>query len=110
MLVVMSDKLPIQYRDFYDVPRIFLVNHRGTVYLFDCPFNQELDEYPDVYKVFVLPPDSCSDLSGSWENLASRATAYLGEVPVKSVQFDSTKRREIDTGVMDELERKLSTS
>lgn len=101
----MSDKLEIQYRDFYDVPRIFLVNHRGTLYLFDCPFHQELDEYPDIYKVFVLPSDAGSDLSGSWDDLASRATAYVGEVPVRSVQFDSTRRREIDANVIDELER-----
>lgn len=106
----MSDKLAIEYRDFYDVPRIFVVNHRGTVYLFDCPFDQELDEYPDIYKVFVLPPGSYSDLSRSWDDLASRATAYLGEVPVKSVQFDSTKRREIDISVMDELEGKSTTN
>lgn|SRR5438046_1164081 len=106
----MSDRLTIQYRDFYDVPRIFLVNHRGTLYLFDCPFDQDLDEYPDIYRVFVLPSDPCSDLSGSWDDLASRATAYLGEVPVKSVQFDSTRRREIETDVIDELERKLSTN
>lgn len=106
----MSDKLAIQYRDFYDVPRIFIVNHRGTLYLFDCPFNQDLDEYPDIYRVFVLPAESCSDLSGSWDDLASRATAYLGEVPVKSVQFDSTRRREIEIDVIAELERKLSTN
>ena len=106
----MSDKLAIQYRDFYDVPRIFLVNHRGTLYLFDCPFYPALDEYPDIYRVFALPSDSCSDLSGSWDDLASRATAYLGEVLVKSVQFDSTRRREIDADVIDELERKLSTN
>lgn len=104
----MSDKLSIQYRDFYDVPRIFLVNHRGTIYLFDCPFDEGLDEYPDIYKVFVLPPDSCSDLSGSWDDLASHATAYLGDIPVKSVQFDSTRRREIDADVIDELDRRPS--
>ena|ERR1044071_2553103 len=102
----MSEKSAIQYRDFYDVPRIFLVNHRGTQYLFDCPFDQDLDDYPDTYRVFVLPADSCSNLSGSWEDLASSATAYLGKVPVKSVQFDSTRRREIETDVLDELERK----
>jgi hypothetical protein len=106
----MSDKLGIQYRDFYDVPRIFVVNHRGKVYLFDCPFDQDLDEYPEIYKVFVLPSDSYSNLSGSWDELASRASAYLGEVPVKSVQFDPTRRREIDADVIDELERKLSAN
>ena len=106
----MSEKLAIQYRDFYDVPRIFIVNHRGTLYLFDCPFDQDLDEYPNIYRVFVLPAESCSDLSGSWDDLASRATAYLGEVPVKSVQFDSTRRREIEIDVIAELERKLSTN
>ena len=36
----------IQYRDFYDVPRIFVADYQGRLYLFDCPFDEALDDYP----------------------------------------------------------------
>ena len=48
---------------------------------------------PDIYRVFVLPSDSCSDLSWSWDDLAPRATAYLGEVPVPEVESGALLRQ-----------------
>lgn len=39
--------LPITYRDYYDVPRMLVVRFEGQAYLFDCPFDVALDEYPD---------------------------------------------------------------
>ena len=47
---------PIRYRDFYDVPRIFLANYRGRLYLFDCPFDEETEDFPDFYHVYTMPP------------------------------------------------------
>ena len=31
----MNRHVPISYRDFWDVPRVFLARHEGRVYLFD---------------------------------------------------------------------------
>lgn len=93
----------IQYRGFYDVPRLFLVNYQNQTVFFSCPFDEKQDEYPETYKVFLLPSLSAEELQGDWEQLASRASQFLGEVPVKDVRFDASKRREIDTAVMDAL-------
>lgn len=43
--------IPIQYRDFYDIPRIFVMHHLGDTFVFDCPFDDDADEYPEYYVV-----------------------------------------------------------
>lgn len=93
----------IRYRDFYDVPRIFITTHNGEQYLFDCPFDEELDDYSDRYTVYQLPSLSEDELQGSWVHLAERAASIVGTVPVVQVQFDTTKRNSIDTAVLEEL-------
>lgn len=99
----MSRSVKIKYRDFYDVPRIFIVKHRDMQLLFDSRFDEDLDDYPDFYKVFVLPDISDGDLRGSWEHLAKRAVRFLGEVRTSAVRFDPSKRRTIESAVIDEL-------
>ena len=89
----------IQYRDFYDVPRIFVTNYQGQLYLFDCPFNDELDDYPDSYRVYQLPALTEAELAGSWEHLPERAISLLGVVTVTEVQFDPTKRACVNTAI-----------
>jgi len=93
----------ISYRDFYDVPRIFIATHDGKLYLFDCPFNDELDDYLDRYRVYRLPAISEDELQGTWGRLPERAVSLLGEIPVSAVQFDITKRNSINTALLDEL-------
>ena len=93
----------IRYRDFYDLPRIFIASHNRKQYLFDCPFDGELDDYPDSYGVYEVPKFSNDDLQGSWEHLPERATGFLGTVPIAAIQFDPSKRKRINTAVLDEL-------
>jgi hypothetical protein len=93
----------IRYRDFYDVPRIFIITHNGKLYLFDCPFDDELDDYADRYQVYQLAAISEDELQGSWERLPERAVSALGEIAVSDVQFDKTTRNSIDTAVLEEL-------
>lgn len=95
----------IRYRDFYDLPRIFITTHDGKQYLFDCPFDDELDDYSDRYSVYQLPAILEVELQGSWERLPERAVGLLGAVPVSEVQFDPTKRERINTAVLEELLR-----
>lgn len=95
--------VPIRYRDFWDVPRIFLANYENKLFLFDCPFDDEIEDYPRHYKVYVLPDLAEEVLAGSWAELYTSATQYLGEVPIENVRFDATKRREIDSAVLEEL-------
>lgn len=99
----MSERAPIRYRDFWDVPRIFLARYRGHTFLFDCAFDEALDDYPDSYKVFLLPPLKDEELPKDWTILPARATGYLGEVPLGRVLFDPSRRQSIDSGILDEL-------
>jgi len=93
----------IRYRDFCDVPRIFITTHNGEQYLFDCPFDEELDDYSESYKVYQLQAISENELERSWEHLPERAASVLGTVPVAQVKFDATKRNSIDTAVLEEM-------
>jgi hypothetical protein len=97
------DWATIRYRDFYDVPRIFIAAHDGTAYLFDCPFDDDLDDYSDRYRGYQLPAILEDEIEGSWERLPARAERVLGAVPVAEVQFDPAKRERINTTVIEAL-------
>lgn len=99
----MNQWAPIQYREFWDVPRIFLAPYQGKWFLFDCPFDEATEDFPDSYRVYLIPEPSEEELAGSWDKLHEKATRYTGEVPIAKVHFDPSKRREIDSKVLDEL-------
>ena len=94
---------PIQYRDFYDVPRMFLARTHETIYLFDCRFDAAKDVYEDTDEVFSMPELAEEDLRGSWETLSARATRSLGKVLVSEVEFDSTRRAEVNLELLQKL-------
>ncbi len=99
----MSSAAPFVYREFYDVPRFLVVTYRRQQFLFESAFDDDLDDYPDVYQVFLLRDVSENELKGSWVHLSEKAQAYLGKAPVKDVRFDPTLRREIETDVLEGL-------
>ncbi len=105
----MSTWASIKYMGFWDVPLIFLVPYQGELVLFDCEFDEEVEDYRDFYKVYAVPPAVAEDLPKDWTTLHTRATRYLGNVPVQSVRFDPTRRREVDTSVLEELMGKVQT-
>ena len=95
----MKQWAPITYRDFYDIPRMFLA--QGTeLFLFDCKFDSDKDEYGDSYAVYVMPPIEESDLRGSWEELPARAKRLLGRVRTSEVEFDSTLRQQVNLNIL----------
>src|SRR5262245_38860413 len=106
----MHDWSPIQYMGFYDVPLIFLTRYQGETYLFDCPFDEELEDDSEFYKVYVVPSFADEDLPKDWTTLHTRATRYLGEVPVTSVRFDPTKRQSVDASIIKELTARSKAS
>ena len=91
--------IPIRYRDFYDVPRAFVTTHDGHTFFFDCPFNQELDEYPAEYYVYRLG-DEIRDGIDSISYISDRLER-VGTVPVAAVVFDATRRASISADVFD---------
>jgi hypothetical protein len=99
----LSAESEIIYRDFWDIPRLFIVRHLGRQYLFDCRFNESTEDFDEMYRLYVLPELPESELRGSWVDLAERAESYLGEIPTSAVKFDASRRRSIDPGIIDEL-------
>ncbi|MCI0683268.1 MAG: hypothetical protein L0Y71_14290 [Gemmataceae bacterium] len=93
----------IQYRDYRDFPRIFLVRHRDRLFLFDCPFDEGTEDFSDVYHVYALPELTEADWDGSWESLADKAIESLAVIPISHVGFDPSKRRSIQTDLLDDL-------
>lgn len=80
----------VEYRDFYDVPRTFVVRRKGVVYLFDSVFDEDSDEYSSEYQVYRL--QSTPEPGSNWSNLPAQGV-YLGQVSVHHVTFDESKRR-----------------
>lgn len=99
----MTQMLPIRYRGFWDVPRIFLARHANRLYLFDCPFSEQLDDYPDDFTVYLLPEIPDAAIPTDWTTLPERAVQKVGEVPVSAVRFDPTKRAAISADVFDAI-------
>ncbi len=88
----MTTWLPIRYRGYWDIPRIFLVRESNRLYLFDCLFDHDLDEYPDHFTVYLLPDIPDAETPADWTTLPGRAVRTVGEVPVSAVRFDPTRR------------------
>lgn len=99
----MTQHVAITYMGYWDVPRIFLARYHGEVFLFDCAFDEDLEDYPDNYKVYILPDLAESELPKDWTTLRLKAIRFLCEVPVARVQFDATRRQSIDAGVLEDL-------
>jgi hypothetical protein len=96
-----SDWLAIrEYRDFWDVPRMILLDVDGHHLLLDCEFDEDLEDYRDDYRLYLMPELSPTELNGSWAAFDARALCDLGTIAVKSVAFDSTNRSYIDARVL----------
>jgi hypothetical protein len=88
--------IPIRYRDFYDVPRVFALKSRGNWLLFDCPFDEAADEYREDYAVYLPDATAAASLEeGAWPTSASDGLAPIATVPVRTVTFDPTRRQAV---------------
>ena len=99
----MENWTPINYRGYWDIPRTFVARHRSRTFLFECLFDQELDDYPDSFQVYLMPDLRDDQLPNDWTTLSAQAKAHLGDVPISRVRFDATRRHGIDSTILDEL-------
>jgi hypothetical protein len=94
-----DDWLPIRYRDFYDIPRAFVVEYAGSLLLFDCLFSQALDDYEENYAVYRIEDELRARIDTiSWVDLGNRSV-HVGLVSTGAVEFDPTKRQAIKASV-----------
>ena len=84
-----------KYRDFHDVPRIFVVIVDSRTFLFDCPFDEKLDDYPGEYAVYELLHLRPDTMPNDWTELSRQAADYKGRVPIRDVTFDASKRKQM---------------
>jgi len=105
----MSNLVPIEFRDFWDVPRMFIARHQGTTFLFDCPFDEKRDDFSENYSVYLFPHLEDDDLPDDWSTLPSRSERCLGEIPVSRVQFEAANMRLlINPAILDEVASRIA--
>jgi hypothetical protein len=92
-----------EYRDFYDIPRMFVVRWKGQRYLFDGSFDDALDDYRPQFDVYLLARDLAEPLPKSWQTLVSAGARRIGTISTSDVKFDPTGRRHIDSSAFDLL-------
>jgi hypothetical protein len=87
------DWMPIlEYRDYYDLPRLILLSADSRFVLLDCPFDELADESAADYAVYVLAADPRD--APDWRS-RPKVGRILGHVPVASITFDPTRRQAI---------------
>ena len=71
----------------------------GSPFLFDCAYDEDAGEYPSANRLHRLGPHTVGGLNtGAWRNLADKGS-FLGEIPVRHVEFDATRGAAIDDSV-----------
>jgi hypothetical protein len=83
---------------------MFLVSKDNFFFLFDCKFDDDKEDYADTYQIFVMPNLGEEEMSGSWSQLSEKAIKYAGEVSVKSVKFDESRRLFIDDDAIPKID------
>jgi hypothetical protein len=81
--------LPLECRDFRDVPRVFVVEHDGAAYLFESAYDAASDAYADGYTIYRGDEPSTADV--------------VGWLPLVAAEFDPTKRSAISAAVVQYL-------
>lgn len=96
--------IPIRYRDFYDVPRMVVVQFGEAHYLFESAFDQEADDYSDWYTIYRLSSDGVDALEEpSWDELPKFGDV-IGRAAVSDVHFDPSKQRSLDAAIFRQLD------
>lgn len=102
----MAEMTPFRYVEFYDVPRLILVNYRDRHFLLSSWFEEKTDDYRDQYAVYALSePDLIAFREMGWKFVENHALTHLGDLPVSAVRFDSTRRRKLDASILREFTR-----
>ena len=94
--------VPFKYVDFYDIPRLIMFRYRDYLFLLGSYFDDQKDDYGENYLIEILPSWVEKRIAeSSWEVLEHIDRQVLGEIPVRDVIFDTTKREMIDTTFLD---------
>jgi len=91
---------PITYFEFYDVPRLFVVEWQERFIVFDCPFDEDLDDYPAQYTVYSALKRPQVRIDRAWIRDLPIRNRPDGQVPVGSIIFDESRRKTMRDDVL----------
>jgi hypothetical protein len=95
----------IKYFSFWDVPRTFAFERGGKVYVLTSEFDDDLDDYPDDYEIFVVSGIENLSVVSDWQSIEPLPKTPVGRAPVGSVRFDESLRKYVDGSFMDTIRR-----
>jgi hypothetical protein len=100
----LCEMTPFRYGWFWDVPRCVTFHYKGRRFLLQSFFDEDLDEYPTDYSVYVIPEAADDSAPAcSPEFLSKTPASYIGRIPIDQMTFDSTRRRELDASILDQF-------
>jgi hypothetical protein len=94
---------PFQYGYFYDVPRCLSFRYRGRRFLLQSAFDDDLDEYPSEYSVYVVPESVDESQPVCSPAFLNTPMVCIGEISIDDVTFDPSKRTALDASCLDTL-------
>jgi len=89
-------RTPFKCFVFWRVPRFFCCSVNGTQLALISEFDDLLDVYKGEYKVYELPPGFDTESLASWVDSLFSESSCLGTIPIAEMEFDSTKKLEIE--------------
>jgi len=95
----------IKYFSFWDVPRTFVFEQAGKVYVLASEFDDDLDEYPDDYEVFVVSGIANLSAVSDWKSIEPLPKIRVGKVPVAAVNFDESRRKFVDGAFLNSIQQ-----
>jgi hypothetical protein len=73
------------------------------VYVLTSEFDDDLDEYPDDYEVFVVSGIGNLSMVSDWKSIEPLLKTSVGRVPVASVRSDESRRKYVDASFLDAI-------
>lgn len=84
----------VKYYMFHDVPRLILVKDpSGRFWIFECPFDEQLDDYSNFFSVCFVGVDLAAALADIEKWGVCPPDLLEATIPIVDLQFDSTKRK-----------------
>jgi hypothetical protein len=78
----------LDYRDFYDKPRAFMVEiPAGGVLYFNCEFREDIDAYAAYYTIVAIPRPF-NEIPSAWKDIDLTGCYKVGKIPLDTVEFD----------------------
>lgn len=94
--------LGIVYSGFWDYPFAFITSYEDSTYLFvRGDFDDELDDYPSEYEVFVRNDIDFEKIEKNFR--IEESGTSIGKVDMKQIQFDSTHREKINSKIFKQI-------